>query len=73
MTVTDGPPTRHTGADRMRRYRARRRREAQFLAFEFDRVFIDAMVKQGFLPAQARRDLDAIIESIFGMLQLALF
>jgi hypothetical protein len=31
------------------------------------------MVEQGVLPIQARRDPDAIVESIFRLLQLALF
>lgn len=62
-----------SSAERMRRHRARRRRETQFLAFELDRVFINAMVKHGVLPAQARRDPDAIVKSIFRLLQLALF
>jgi hypothetical protein len=62
-----------SSAERMRRHRARRRRKGQFLAFELDKVFIDAMVNRGVLPAQRLRDPDAIIESIFRLLQLALF
>jgi hypothetical protein len=73
MTFTSEPSTHHAGGERMRRYRARRRRGAQFLAFEFDKIFIDAMVRQGVLPAQACRDPDAIVESIFRLLQVALF
>jgi hypothetical protein len=71
--VADGSPTERSSAGRMRRHRSRKRREAQFLAFELDRIFIDAMIKKGVLPLQARRDPDAIVESIFRLLQLALF
>jgi hypothetical protein len=73
MTFANEPPTHRTSGERMRRYRARRKREGQFLAFEVDKVFIDAMVRRGVLPTQARRDPDAIVESIFRLLQLALF
>lgn len=73
MSFANKPPTHRSSAERMRRHRSRRRREAQFLAFEFDSVLIDAMVKHGVLPARSRRDPDAIVESIFRLLQLALF
>jgi|GEM_PF-5153875 len=73
MVAAKETPIRRSSGERMRRYRARRKREAQFLAFEFDKVFIDAMVRQGALPAQARRDPDALVQSIFRLLQLALF
>lgn len=73
MTCANETPTNGSSGERMRRYRARRRRDAQFLAFEFDKVFIDAMVRQGILPAQACRDPDATVESIFRLLQFALF
>jgi hypothetical protein len=43
------------------------------LAFELHAVYIDAMVKDGVLPAQSRSDPDAIIEAIWRVLQLALF
>jgi hypothetical protein len=73
MTFDNEPPPHRSSAERMRRHRARRRRETHFLAFELDRIFIDAMVRQGVLPVQARRDPDAIVETIFRLLQLALF
>lgn len=72
-TANELPQTRRSGAERMRQYRDRQRRKAQFLAFELDHVLIDAMVKKGVLPVQARRDPDAIVGSIFRLLQLALF
>ena len=73
MAFVNEPPVRPSSAERMRRHRARQRRKAQFLAFELDGVFIEAMVKQGVLRVQAGRDPDAIVEAIFRLLQLALF
>jgi hypothetical protein len=73
MTFANTPHPHRSSAERMRRHRARRRRETQFLAFELDKVLIDAMVKHGVLPYQARRDPDAIVAAIFRLLQVALF
>jgi hypothetical protein len=72
MAPASEPPTHRSSTERMRRHRARQKRKAQFLAFELDRVFIDAMVKQGVLPYDARFEPDAIVEAIFRLLQLAL-
>jgi hypothetical protein len=73
MAFANEALTHRSSTERMRRRRDRQKRNAQFLAFEFDKVFIDAMVKRGILPEQGRRDPDAIVESIFRLLQLALF
>jgi hypothetical protein len=73
MAFVDETLTHRSSAERMRRHRARQRRKAQFLAFELDGVLIEAMVKRGVLPYQARGNPDAIVEAILRLLQLALF
>ena len=67
LTVT--PPTtepnRSAAAERMRRYRERRRDGLRCLMIELRETEIDALVGMGLLRAEMRNDASTIIEALY--------
>jgi len=58
-------------AERMRRHRQRRRNGLRCLMIEFRETEIDGLVRRGFLLADRRDHLDAIIDALYEFLNRA--
>jgi len=73
-----GPPravpaaTRSTAAERMRLHRERRRTGLRCLTIELRVTEIDALVRNGFLKADARNDLRSIEMALYEFLERTL-
>jgi hypothetical protein len=63
---------RHTSTDRVRRSRQRRRDGFRCFMVEIHHEEIDALVRQGHLPADSRNDGDAVVEAIYRFLDRSL-
>jgi hypothetical protein len=62
----------HTSTDRVRRSRQRRRLGYRCFTVDIHHEEIDALVRQGYLPADSRGDDDAILEAIYWFLERSL-
>ena len=60
---------RSSAAERMRAHRQRRRDGLRCLTIELRETEIDALARNGFLKADARNDLDAIRDALYGHLE----
>jgi hypothetical protein len=72
--MTTNPPTaapaaRSAAAERMRRYRERRRGGLRCLTIELRGTEIDALARNGFLKADARNDPYAIEVALYEFLE----
>ena len=75
--VTTNPPTappatRSPAAERMRRYRERRRDGLRCLTIELRVTEIDALARNGFLKTDARNDLYSIQMALYEFLERTL-
>ena len=66
------PVTHSPAAERMRRHRERRRDGLRCLTIELRVTEIDALVRNGFLKADARNDPDAIRDALYSHLDRTL-
>jgi hypothetical protein len=69
---TDAPATRSAAAERMRRYRERQRVGLRCLMIELRVTEIGALVRNGFLKADARNDLRSIEMALYEFLERTL-
>ena len=67
--ATAAPATRSAAAERMRRHRERRRDGLRCLIVELRETEIDALVRNGFLKADARNDPYAIEVALYEFLE----
>ena len=54
-----------TPAERMQRYRVRRRRKVRYLGIELFEAEVDALVRRGFLRAETRNDRNAVVGALY--------
>lgn len=69
---TAAPATHSPAAERMRRHRERRRDGLRCLIIELRETEIDALVRNGFLKADARNDLCSIEMALYEFLERTL-
>ena len=69
---TAAPAARSPAAERMRRHRERRRDGLRCLTIELRVTEIDALVRNGFLKADARNDLRSIEMALYEFLERTL-
>jgi hypothetical protein len=62
------PATRTAAAERMRRYRQRRREGLRCLIIELRETEIDDLIRKGLLKSETRNDLSAIIDALYAHL-----
>jgi hypothetical protein len=65
-------PAFSTGAERMRRHRARRRQGVRCVTTELHDLEIDALIRKGWLKAETCNDLAALVEALHGHLGYSL-
>ena len=66
------PATRTAAAERMRRYRQRRRDGLRCLIIELRETEIDDLIRKGLLKSETRNDLNAIIDALYAHLDSTL-
>ena len=66
------PPSRTAAAERMRRYRQRRRDGLRCLMIELRETEIDALMKKGLLPPENRQDYESVQLALYAFLDHAL-
>ena len=64
--------TRSAAAERMRRYRERRREGLRCLTVKVREGEIDALISRGLLRAEMRHDINAITEALYAHLDRTL-
>jgi hypothetical protein len=69
MTSPAVTPTRSTAAERMRRYRERRRDGLRCVTVELRETEIDVLIRRGMLKADARNDPYAIEMALYEFLE----
>ena len=69
---TTEPSARSPAAERMRRSRERRRDGTRCLWVELGATEVAALIRTGFLKADARNDKDAVLEALYAHLQRSL-
>ena len=69
---TAAPTTCSAAAERMRRYRERRRDGLRCLTIELRETEIDALIHKGMLNADTRNDLGAILNALYAHLDRTL-
>ena len=70
--LTVSPATRSAAAERMRRYRERRRQGLRSVTLDIHDGEIDALARRGFLKADARNDLRSIEMALYEFLERTL-
>jgi len=73
--MTTNPPTatpRSTAAERMRAHRQRRRDGLRCLTIELRETEIDALARNGFLKADARKDAYSVEMALYAFLERSL-
>jgi hypothetical protein len=63
--ATAAPINRSPAAERMRLHRERRKSGMRCLMIELRETEIDALIRKGFLKADARNDTSAIIDALY--------
>ncbi len=69
---TTTAPTISSAAERMRRYRQRRRDGLRCLNIQLRETEIDTLIRKGLLKPEPRNDANAIIEAFYRFLDRAL-
>jgi hypothetical protein len=59
-------------AERMRRYRKRRRDRLRCLTIELRETEIDALIRRGLINSETRNDLSAIVNALYAFLDSTL-
>jgi hypothetical protein len=62
------PATRTAAAERMRRYRQRRRDGLRCLIIELRETEIDDLIRKGLLKSETRNDPSAVIDALYAHL-----
>jgi hypothetical protein len=72
--MSDIPPTRSSspGAQRMRRYRKRRRQRMQYIRIPLHVSEIDALIRMRLLKDEQRQDVDALQTAILTLVYRAI-
>jgi hypothetical protein len=68
ISPTTAPVTRTAAAERMRRYRQRRRDGLRCLMIELRETEIDALISNGLLAAEDRQDYDSLQSAFYSFL-----
>jgi hypothetical protein len=72
MSAGCQPEPRTPTAERMRRHRERRREGLRCLTIEIHEEEIDALISRGFLKAETRNDVNAVLQAFYAFLESAL-
>ena len=70
MTEIDHLPRLSPGAERMRRYRERRRRGLSCIKVQLRRTEVDALIARGLLEAAERKDRSALAAALHRYLDI---
>jgi hypothetical protein len=68
LSPTIQPPTRTAAAERMRRYRQRRRDGLRCFMIELRETEIEALIRNGLLSPENRHDYDSVQSAFYAFL-----
>jgi hypothetical protein len=72
MMLQTEPTNRSPAAERMRTHRERKKNGMRCLMIEIRETEIDALIRKGFLKADARNDTGTIIDALYAFFDHAL-
>ena len=70
--ILPDPPSRSPAAERMRRYRQRRRDGMRCFTVEIRETEIDALIRKGLLKQESRNNCNEILHGLYAVLEQAL-